>query len=153
MLWMCLIGLVAGALSKLITSGRDPGAIIVTMVLGIAGSLLAGFLGRSGYQEGRGAGLICPSMGSILLPPRYRLFRRGPSAREVKPELAARFERLCGECSGTPSVLGVFDSDTSKRYSGNHSQPDRYPLSVFRWLTRQRFSSRPESLTKRKEPG
>ena len=46
-LWMCLIGLVAGALAKLIMPGKDPGGIIITMLLGIAGSLLAGFLGRA----------------------------------------------------------------------------------------------------------
>jgi uncharacterized membrane protein YeaQ/YmgE (transglycosylase-associated protein family) len=46
-LWMCIIGLVAGALAKLIMPGKDPGGIIVTMLLGIAGSLIAGFLGRA----------------------------------------------------------------------------------------------------------
>ena len=59
-LWMCLIGLIAGALAKLIMPGRDPGGIFITMLLGIAGSLLAGFLGRSlgWYQDGQSAGLI-----------------------------------------------------------------------------------------------
>ena len=46
-LWMCLIGLIAGALAKLIMPGKDPGGIIITMLLGIAGSLVAGFLGRA----------------------------------------------------------------------------------------------------------
>jgi uncharacterized membrane protein YeaQ/YmgE (transglycosylase-associated protein family) len=78
-LWMCLIGLVAGALAKLIMPGRDPGGIIVTMLLGIAGSLLAGFLGRSlgWYQPGQGAGLIMSVVGAILLLVIYRLFKRG----------------------------------------------------------------------------
>jgi uncharacterized membrane protein YeaQ/YmgE (transglycosylase-associated protein family) len=44
-LWMCLIRLIAGALAKLIMPGKDPGGIIITMLLGIAGSLVAGFLG------------------------------------------------------------------------------------------------------------
>jgi uncharacterized membrane protein YeaQ/YmgE (transglycosylase-associated protein family) len=76
-LWMCLIGLVAGALAKLIMPGKDPGGIIVTMLLGIAGSLVAGFLGRSlgWYQEGQGAGLILSVIGALLLLAIYRLFR------------------------------------------------------------------------------
>jgi len=77
-LWMCLIGLIAGALAKLIMPGRDPGGIFITMLLGIAGSLLAGFLGRSlgWYQEGQGAGLILSVVGAILLLAIYRMFKR-----------------------------------------------------------------------------
>ncbi len=77
-LWMCLIGLVAGALAKLIMPGRDPGGILVTMLLGIAGSLVAGFLGRTlgWYESGQGAGLIMSVLGAILLLVVYRLFRR-----------------------------------------------------------------------------
>ena len=80
-LWMCLIGLVAGALAKLIMPGKDPGGIIVTMLLGIAGSLLAGFLGRALglYQPGQGAGLIMSVIGAILLLVVYRLFKRSPA--------------------------------------------------------------------------
>ena len=76
-LWMCLIGLVAGALAKLIMPGRDPGGIIVTMLLGIAGSLVAGFLGRAlgWYQAGQGAGLIGSVVGAILLLIVYRVLR------------------------------------------------------------------------------
>src|SRR5581483_2284360 len=53
-LWMCIIGLVAGTLAKLVTPGKDPGGIVVTMLLGIAGSLVAGYLGRAlgWYQAG-----------------------------------------------------------------------------------------------------
>ena len=47
LLWMCIIGLVAGALAKFIMPGKDPGGLFVTMLLGIAGSVVAGFLGRS----------------------------------------------------------------------------------------------------------
>lgn len=81
-LWMCLIGLVAGALAKLIMPGKDPGGIIVTILLGIAGSLVAGFLGRTmgWYQEGQGAGLILSVLGAILLLGAYRLIRRSPAS-------------------------------------------------------------------------
>lgn len=77
-LWMCVIGLVAGALAKLIMPGKDPGGIIVTILLGIAGSIVAGFLGRALglYQPGEGAGLIMSVIGAILLLVVYRLFRR-----------------------------------------------------------------------------
>jgi len=78
-LWMCLIGLVAGAIAKLIMPGKDPGGIIVTMLLGIAGSLVAGYLGRvlGLYQAGQGAGLIMSVVGAILLLALYRLVKRG----------------------------------------------------------------------------
>lgn len=78
LLWMCLIGLVAGAIAKFIMPGKDPGGIIITMLLGIAGSLVAGFLGRSmgWYQAGQGAGLIMSVLGAILLLILYRLVRR-----------------------------------------------------------------------------
>ena len=78
-LWMCLFGLFVGALAKLIMPGKDPGGIIVTMLLGIAGSLVAGYLGRAlgWYQAGQGAGLIMSVVGAILLLVVYRLFRRG----------------------------------------------------------------------------
>jgi uncharacterized membrane protein YeaQ/YmgE (transglycosylase-associated protein family) len=74
---MCIIGLVAGALAKLIMPGRDPGGIIITMLLGIAGALVAGFLGRAMglYQPGEGAGLIMSVVGAILLLVIYRMFK------------------------------------------------------------------------------
>lgn len=77
-IWMCIIGLIAGALAKLIMPGKDPGGMIVTMLLGIAGSLVAGFLGHAlgWYEAGQGAGLIMSVVGAILLLVVYRLFRR-----------------------------------------------------------------------------
>src|SRR5690242_2223799 len=45
--WMIIVGLIVGAIAKLLMPGHDPGGIIVTMLLGIAGSLVAGFLGRA----------------------------------------------------------------------------------------------------------
>jgi uncharacterized membrane protein YeaQ/YmgE (transglycosylase-associated protein family) len=77
-LWMAIIGLVVGALAKLIMPGKDPGGIIITMLLGIAGSLLAGWLGRAvgWYQEGQPAGFIMSVIGAIILLIIYRLFKR-----------------------------------------------------------------------------
>lgn len=79
-LWMCIIGLIAGALAKLIMPGKDPGGMIVTMLLGIAGSLLAGFLGRAlgWYEPGEGAGLIMSVIGAIVLLAVYRMVKRTP---------------------------------------------------------------------------
>jgi len=76
-LWMCLIGLIAGAVAKFIMPGKDPGGIIITMLLGIAGSLLAGYLGRllGFYQEGNRAGFIMSVVGAIVLLGIYRLVK------------------------------------------------------------------------------
>jgi len=75
--WMCLIGLAAGALAKFLMPGKDPGGLIITMLLGIAGSVLAGFLGRSLglYQEGQGAGFLMSVAGAILLLFAYRMLK------------------------------------------------------------------------------
>lgn len=75
-LWTLLIGLVAGALAKLVMPGRDPGGILVTMLLGVAGAFVAGFLGRAfgWYTEvGDSPGLIASVVGSVLLLAVYRL--------------------------------------------------------------------------------
>ena len=75
LLWMLIIGLVIGAIAKLIMPGHDPGGIIVTMLLGIAGSILAGFLGRAvgWYSEGQSAGFIASILGAIILLAIYRV--------------------------------------------------------------------------------
>jgi uncharacterized membrane protein YeaQ/YmgE (transglycosylase-associated protein family) len=74
-LWMLIIGLVIGALAKLIMPGRDPGGVIITMLLGVAGSLVAGLLGRSlgWYQAGESAGFIASIIGAIVLLALYRV--------------------------------------------------------------------------------
>jgi uncharacterized membrane protein YeaQ/YmgE (transglycosylase-associated protein family) len=81
-LWTLIIGLVVGALAKLLMPGKDPGGIIVTMLIGVAGALLAGFLGRSlGWYNnpGEGPGIIASIIGAMILLLLYRLFmgRRG----------------------------------------------------------------------------
>ena len=74
-LWMLIIGLIVGAIAKLIMPGKDPGGIIVTIILGIAGAFLAGFLGRAmgWYGEGDVAGFIASVIGAIILLIIYRL--------------------------------------------------------------------------------
>ena len=70
-----IFGLVVGALAKLVMPGRDPGGIIVTMLLGIAGAMIGGFLGRAlgWYGPNDGAGFIMSFVGAILLLWIYRM--------------------------------------------------------------------------------
>ena len=77
-LWTLIIGLVVGAIAKLIMPGKDPGGIIITILLGIAGSLVAGFFGRAvgWYQPGQRGGLIMSVLGAVLLLAIYRMLRR-----------------------------------------------------------------------------
>lgn len=72
-----VVGLIAGALAKLIMPGRDPGGILVTILLGIGGAVLANWIGRSAgwFQDDRGAGIIASTLGAIVLLLIYRLFR------------------------------------------------------------------------------
>ena len=76
-LWSLIIGLIVGAVAKLLMPGRDPGGIIITSLLGIAGSLIATFLGQAlgWYQQGQAAGFIMSVLGAILLLSIYRMFR------------------------------------------------------------------------------
>ena len=81
-LWTILIGLLIGVVAKFLMPGRDPGGMIVTMLIGVAGALLAGFLGRAlGWYDnpGEGPGIIASIIGAMLLLLLYRLFvgRRG----------------------------------------------------------------------------
>jgi len=81
-LWTLIIGLVVGAIAKLLMPGKDPGGIIVTMLIGVAGALLAGFLGRAlGWytNPGEAPGIIASIIGAMILLLLYRLFtsRRG----------------------------------------------------------------------------
>ncbi len=70
-----IIGLLVGAIAKLLMPGRDPGGWIITILLGIAGSFVAGFLGRSlgWYQDGAPAGFLASVVGAVLILVVYRL--------------------------------------------------------------------------------
>ena len=74
-LWWILIGLVAGAIAKAIMPGRDPGGCLITILLGIGGAVLAGFLGQQlgWYRQGEGAGFIAAIVGAVLILFVYRL--------------------------------------------------------------------------------
>ena len=73
-----LFGLVVGIIAKLLMPGRDPGGFIVTILLGIAGALLGGFLGRAMglYGSNESAGWIVSILGAIVLLAIYRMMVR-----------------------------------------------------------------------------
>ena len=73
-----LFGLVVGALAKLLMPGRDPGGFIVTILLGIVGALVGGFLGRALglYQPGEPAGFVGALIGAIIVLAIYRAMVR-----------------------------------------------------------------------------
>ncbi|MGH7497219.1 MAG: GlsB/YeaQ/YmgE family stress response membrane protein [Gemmatimonadales bacterium] len=82
LLWTLIIGLVVGAIAKLLMPGKDPGGFIITMLIGVAGAFLAGFIGRAlGWytDPGTGPGLIASVVGAMILLFLYRMFtgRRG----------------------------------------------------------------------------
>ncbi len=70
-----LIGLFAGIIAKLLMPGRDPGGFIITILLGIAGSFVATWLGQAvgWYEAGEGAGFIGAIVGAIIILVAYRL--------------------------------------------------------------------------------
>ena len=75
MIWAIIIGFVIGAIAKFLMPGRDPGGIIVTILLGIGGSMFANWLGINMgiYGAGEFAGLIGSVIGAMLLLVIYRL--------------------------------------------------------------------------------
>jgi uncharacterized membrane protein YeaQ/YmgE (transglycosylase-associated protein family) len=82
-LWMIIIGLIVGALAKLLMPGKDPGGIIVTILIGIIGALIAGFLGRmlGWYAEGEPVGFIASVVGAIVLLLGYRAITKGRTTK------------------------------------------------------------------------
>jgi uncharacterized membrane protein YeaQ/YmgE (transglycosylase-associated protein family) len=77
-----LFGLIVGVIAKLLMPGRDPGGFIVTILLGIAGAVIGGWIGRmlGFYGPGEAAGFLMALLGAILLLGIYRLaVRRRPT--------------------------------------------------------------------------
>lgn len=74
LLWTLIIGLVVGALAKLIMPGKDAGGIIITMLLGVAGSFIGTYAGRLlGMGDSYQAGFLMSLLGAIILLVIYRL--------------------------------------------------------------------------------
>ncbi len=74
MLWTLLIGLLIGIVAKFLMPGKDPGGFIITALLGVAGSMLAHFIGAQAgwYREGEPAGFIAGVVGALVLLFIYR---------------------------------------------------------------------------------
>ncbi len=73
-----IIGGLAGALAKWIMPGKDPGGCLVTVLLGVAGALLAGFIGNAvgWYSQGQAGGFIAATLGAVLILFLYRILMR-----------------------------------------------------------------------------
>jgi uncharacterized membrane protein YeaQ/YmgE (transglycosylase-associated protein family) len=78
LLWTLIIGLAVGALAKFIMPGKDPGGIVITTLLGVAGSFVGSWIGRllGLYADGQSAGFLMSLAGAIVLLILYRLIRR-----------------------------------------------------------------------------
>jgi uncharacterized membrane protein YeaQ/YmgE (transglycosylase-associated protein family) len=81
MLWILIVGLVAGFLARLILPGpNNPAGFLITIVLGVAGSFLATFVGQAvgWYSAGQGAGFIAATIGAVgVLAIYHRLIASG----------------------------------------------------------------------------
>jgi uncharacterized membrane protein YeaQ/YmgE (transglycosylase-associated protein family) len=75
LIWTLIIGLIIGVVAKLLMPGRDPGGCIITILIGIAGSFVASYLGQKmgWYEQGQPAGFIASVIGAMLLLLLYRL--------------------------------------------------------------------------------
>lgn len=77
--WWIIVGLIAGALAKLVMPGKDPGGCIVTILIGVAGALLAGWLSqyigiwRPGDDTGVLKSILSATLGAVILLAIYRL--------------------------------------------------------------------------------
>lgn len=69
-----VVGLIVGALAKLVMPGKDPGGFIITILLGVAGAFIAGWLGHAvgWYEVGEGPGIIMSVIGAVILLAIYR---------------------------------------------------------------------------------
>lgn len=86
LIWTLIIGLVVGAVAKLLMPGRDPGGVVITMLLGVAGAFLGTLLGRlfGFYGPNEGAGFIVSVIGAVLLLAIYRMAARPRLGRGVR---------------------------------------------------------------------
>lgn len=77
-LYMLIIGLIVGAVAKLLTPGKDPGGCLITMALGVVGAMVAGFLGRQlgWYTEGQPVGFLASVVGAVIVLLIYRVITK-----------------------------------------------------------------------------
>ena len=82
LLWI-VFGLIVGIVAKLIMPGNDPGGIFLTIILGVVGAMLGGWIGRvmGLYREGEPAGFIMAVVGAVIILGLYRLVM--PNRRRI----------------------------------------------------------------------
>ena len=82
MILFLVFGLIVGALARVIVPGKEPGGWVISMILGVAGSFLGGFIGRALnlYREGEPAGFVMSLLGAILLVAGYHMIARRSAA-------------------------------------------------------------------------
>ena len=75
LIWALIVGLVVGAIAKLLMPGRDPGGFIVTILLGIVGAVLGGWIGRTMgmYGPNEPAGFVMALVGAVVVLGLYRM--------------------------------------------------------------------------------
>ena len=79
MIWAIVIGLIVGAIAKMLMPGKDPGGFIVTILLGIAGAVVAQWIGLTAgwYGQDQAPGIIASVIGAIILLWLYRMVLGG----------------------------------------------------------------------------
>jgi uncharacterized membrane protein YeaQ/YmgE (transglycosylase-associated protein family) len=78
LVWMLMVGLVIGGFARLLVPGRHPGGLMMSLLLGVAGSCVAGYIGRGmGFYDvpGQGSGLVASLVGAVLMLFVYRAVR------------------------------------------------------------------------------
>ena len=98
LVWTILIGAAAGALGKLVMPGKDPGGFWITAVLGIAGALLAKFLGQmlGIYREGQAAGFLGAVVGAVIILWIYRFIKGRKASSAARPDRPKTSRRAKG---------------------------------------------------------
>lgn len=86
-LWTIIVGLVVGAIAKLMMPGRDPGGVIITILLGVAGAVLGTLVGQALnlYENNEGAGLIMSVLGAVVILGLYRMIVGRGGTRSLGP--------------------------------------------------------------------
>ncbi len=87
-LWTIIVGFVVGAIAKLLMPGRDPGGVIITILLGVAGAVLGTLVGQglNLYHNNEGAGILMSVIGAVVILGLYRLIvGRGGTTRSLGP--------------------------------------------------------------------
>jgi uncharacterized membrane protein YeaQ/YmgE (transglycosylase-associated protein family) len=91
-LWMMIIGFAVGTLALLLMPGRDSGGVMITILVSISGSILAGVTGRSmgWYTEGEPVGFVASVLGAILVLAVYRVIKPQRDSRKRRINKAAQ---------------------------------------------------------------